>query len=578
MPRDFILEARHMAGGLNVSTGQRNLKLEENLETVNMVYQRDGVCKTEAGFAPPDAWAVVETGKRIDGLFTTPNFPDLFWKAVNGKIKYTNATTQQFWEADTGISLTAGADVFMTEYRGMLFYANGVENAGSVAIGTLQNSEALGSGTWELNDAHGYRFNNATDKVYCEGDEVDYTAVSTDDLTGVTNGLAHSAGAYVTQYRALTPPASGSIKASCMAVFRDTMWIAGMPDEPNVLRYSKTVSAVGTVTNVSDFSDGNNYLIGEGGAITGLLSTRDRIYVFTKDKTFYVGITISSSGTEVFSPDRLFTRNHGSPNPFCCVEMGDVVVFFTGKRLIRIGYEPESEQLLPDEQFDMDVVPILALADEDQSNARLTYNPDTKILRLTFTVNSIQKTLKYDNVQKKFLGLDDMDVSHWLTYKGGTWLGYTNEDTVAKIGSSLDDGDYEKKHVLLTGIYDNKSRITKRFIRGHVEGLIATGTEINFNVSVNGRNVGGNRVISDTHADLSAPSGSVGNTVIGSSVIGSGDASSTSLYRFRYPFLISSIGEDIQLKFSSFSSGAAWGVEKFRIQGITYDGLPYLQY
>ncbi len=582
MARKFLLSAKHMAGGFNSTKGEMHLSTEENIESRNMEYTPDGSVVTSLGYAQPSGWASVETGVGIDGLFVSQNYPDLIFKAVNGKIKQSKSESTPFYNVDTALSLTAGNRVLMREYRGNVYFANSVQNLGRIAVAQLQNAELAGSTTWELNDNEAYRFTNGADKVYAEGDEVDYTAVSVDDLTTVTNGLGHAAGTYVTQYNTLTAPPSGSLQAKAFAFFRDTLWYAAI-NEPNVVRYSKTVSSIATVGNVNDLSDGNNYMIGEGGKINALHSTRDRLYIFTSDKVHYITTELNSSGAQVFSVDRIFTPNYGCPNPFCVTDMEDVTVFFTGRRLIRIGYAPNVNQLLPDEKFDEEIFPTLAMADSDQSNASLFYNSATKKLFITFSVGGVLKTIVYQNRLDKFSYNWDHDTIAYVQYRNASLFGDRADDNVWKFGLDLDADGTAWPHILRTGRWVGDAeryggrRKTQRYVRGVVTGKLATGTIINFTINVNGKAFGGTRMITDARADASSYGTALGMITAGMDTVG-GTIASTNVRNFRYPFLVSAIGEDIQFQFSSLQLGAFWQIDNVQIEGFEYPQLPYTHF
>lgn len=680
MPRTKLLVGEHMAGGLNLASGARNLDPEENVWSRNMAYSPDGASVISYGYSQPSDWTTAESGEGIDGLYEMGQYT-LLWKAVNGKILYTSAVTADFIEADTGISLTKDNPVFFTEYRGGLYYCNGVEDAAKISIGQLavalvagsetkftvdlsvaatyrwtaggggtdeyylelaaggdpgipvepldilENSVAMTPGTvdslavgeWDWGDsdslgyntiyvrlsdgadpdgkaddyvqiqdnkidlgsAQGYHFNDATDKVYIGADEIDYYEGSGDELRYVRNNAGtHAVNAYVTQANTLTAAPSGSLKCTTMAMWRDTMWISGIADEPNVLRYSKTVASVGTVTNVENYTDGNNYLIGEGAEVTALLPTRDRLYVFTKDKVYYITIEISSAGTEVFSVDRVFSNNYGAPNPFCVKEVEDFVVFFTGSRLIKIGYDPENHQLLPSEKFDEEVYPVLnTMRKYTQTNARMHYFPHEKKLRLTGNIDNILKTITYDNRLDKYSYPDDHDVSYWASFNGYSYFGEPDDDVVHRIGKDIEGASLPIAHELWTGQYDLGSRDHKFFQRGVIEGFIGVGTTINFQTEVNGELVGGTRDIdAATHADFTADARSVGDIIAGSETEVGGGGDVTELYEFRYPFVIAERGEDIQLKFSSFAEGAIWAIDKWQVNVVLLDAVPDTAY
>ena len=533
----------------------------------------------------PSAWTTAESGKGIDGLFQSLFFTEVLYKCVNGKVKQTKAETADFYNADTGIAMTADERVLIKEYRGAVHLCNGTDNSIFLAMGRLKTAITGASTSLVLEEGNGQWFVNGADKVYVEGDEIDYTAVSTDTLTGATNITAsHAVGTIVTQQAAaITPPTSVSLKFSTMEFFRDTMWVAS-DLSPNVLGYSKTVAGIGTIANIHDFTDNNNYLIGEGSKITALKATRNRLYVFTEQKTYYITTEINSSGVEVFSVDRLFTGNYGCPNPFCVAEMENVVVFFTGKRLIRIGYEPDSLELLPDEKFDEEIFSILSNADNNQANSSLHYNPVSKKLFLTLSVDGILRTVVYNYKTKKYAYPWDHDPSSYVFYNNATFFGDPDDDNVFKFGLEFDGNSTPITHVLKTGRMDGDdpeakgSRVTKRFIRGSVEGLMRNSNTINFTVFVNGRQSGDVRTITSEHIIApSSPAGTLGTTVTGGETVG-GNIAMENLYEFRYPFIVNAIGEDIQFKWSSLEEGSFWQVDKWHIDGIQYDRSPWRAY
>lgn len=686
MSRRKKLTAKHCAGGLNLGTGQFSLKPEENIESRNMEYTIEGAAVTSLGYDDP-GWSWGEDNKGMDGLHRVYQYPDLIFGAVNGKIKYVNAATApqssaSVYEADTGLALTAGNPVFMRDYRGMLYFCNGVENLGRIAIGQLFSSltnpagtysqaysdsgttyswTASGSGTNEyyvrltagsanprigtptavtlnsiaaplgtlgalaageygygdndtlgystvyvrladgadpdskgagwvnvtqravfLNPAEGYRFSNATDKVYVEGDEVDYVGeidgTSADKLVGATNVAAtHAIDSYVTQYNTVTAPSSGSIKAKTLQVWRDTMWIAGMADEPGVLRYSKTIGTVSQISNLHDFSDGNNYIIGDGGEITALQATEDRLYVFMKDKVHYIGTEYNSSAVQTFARSKLFTGVYGCPNAFCVTTMEDVVIFFTGKRLIRIGYDPNGQTLIPDEKFDREILTWLQDADEDQTNARLVYNPYSKELRLKFIVNGVAKTIKYHKQLDKYSGPSDEDANCYIVHRNNTYFGEPGNDIVHKIGKSIDSAGDNTQHRLAFGRNNGGNDNWKLYIQGMVKGKKNIGSTLYLLTKIDDKNFGAARAITDTVLDQSASGTPLGEAVIGSDEIGlSGET--TTLFPFVYRFLLGKRGKDYSYSLSSDESGALWQLEGSEFEWEEFDNEPRTHY
>lgn len=577
MTKPKKLTARHCAGGTDVGTGVFNIKPEQNIEARNMEYGINGEAITSLGYDDVGMdWG--ENGSKIDGLHKVENYPNLVFSAVNGKIKYADFTaapqsSASVYNVDTALSLTAGNPVFMKSYRGMIYYCNGVEPLGRVAIGQVRTTFSAAATPIVMNYAEGYKFTNGADKVYCEGDEIDYTGVSTDNLTGVTNNLGHSAGAYVTQHNTV----SSGQKGTTIAIFRDTMFVGGITDEPGVLRYGKTVDTVGNINNLHDFSDGNNYIIGDGGAITALQSTETRLYVFLKDKVHFIQTVFDTSGNQVFDVSRLFTGVYGCPNPYCVVEMEDVVLFFTGKRLIRIGYDPNGQILIPDENFDREIFPLLQQADEDQTNARLVYNPATKELRLKYIVNGIAKVIKYHKQLDKFSAFADEDASCYLVHRKNTYFGDIGNDIVWKIGKSIDSEGDNTAHRYHTGRIDGGTKNLKLFKRGRVSGKKNVGSSVYVLTKIDGKNFGAARLIPESCMDLSAAATPLGEAVIGGDEIGlSGDANN--LFPYTYKFLLGRRGKDYSFAISSDESGAIWSIDGYDVEWEESDSEPRTNY
>jgi len=579
MPREKLLVGEHMAGGLNLAAGEKNVGEEQNIESRHMSYSPDGAVVASLGYSMPSAWTVAETGEGIDGLYEMGEYP-LVFKAVNGKILYTNATTVDWMEADTGISLTKDNPVFFTEFRGNIYYCNGVEDAGVIAVGRLDTAITVASTTIELADDNGFRFNNGVDKVYIEGDEIDYTAVSTDDLTTVTNITAsHDADTYVTQARTITAPASTSLKCKTMAMWQSTLWLGGLSDFPGAIPYSKSTTNIGNVDNVKDFTDDNNYLLRKG-AVTALLPTRDRLYVFSEKEVYYITIEITSNGLRVFSEIRLFTPNYGTPNAFTVEEMEDVVTFYTGDRFIRIGYDPDIDQLLPDEKFDEEVYPILDISRRyPQTAARLKYIPHEKKNRLTLNIDGKLKTITYDNRLDEYSYPDEQDVAFYVAFDGFTYFGNPDDDKVYRVGGDYEADGLAVPHSYTTGRYDLGDRNSKFFRDGVIEGFIGANTTINFEVLINDVVVGGIRTITgQTHGDLASNAKAIGDLLVGSGTEVGGGGDTTALYPFRYPFVIAGRGEDIKLRFSSFTEGSTWAIDKWQVSVVLFDDVPDTAY
>ena len=586
------ISVRDWSLGTDLSRGEKILKPGKNIESRNMLPGLEGNIKTARQYEDINIdWGEDDSG--VDGLFIMDAFPDVLWCAVNGKIKYADISLDSptVYEADTGLSLTAGNDVIWAEYRNCLYFANGTDNMARIAVGRLDTQLQTTDGTAELEDGQGFNFNNGTDKFYVEGDEVDYTAVSSagvgDDLTTCTNIDAnHAAGSYVTQYNTLTAPSSGSLKASSLAIWRNTLFYSAS-DEPGIVRYGKTVATFGQLTSgdLHDFSDGNNLASAEGGAVTALYGAGDgqgnRLYIFQAEKVFFMGLEINSSGVEVFSPVRIFTPNYGCPNQYCVISMENVVIFWTGKRCIQIRYEPNTAQLTPDESFDEDLAELFRLADDTQTVSRMHYDDVQKRLFLTFQKDNVRKTAVRDNKTGNWAYPWDIDAAHYVQRGRYVYFGDPDNDKVYKLGESLSADGRDVTYRLFSGRIVGEDRKSKLFVRGRIEGKFRPGTSITFGNWINAQLFGGYRQIDETTAevyDTLEDANAVGYEVAGGGIAGGGDDPGDPKKGFVYTFTIGGRGEDIALSFSTMDNGSEWEINYAEIEYVEYDMRPSTHY
>jgi len=571
--------------GTDLSRGDKSLTPGKNIEARNMIYNLEGGCLTARQFEDIGVnWG--EDGKGIDGAYIMDAFPNLLFVAVNGKIKYADISVNPqsssvVYTADIGLTLTAGNAVIWVEYRNCLYFANGFDNMGRIAVAQLSTQLLVSDGTAILGDGQGFNFKNGADKFYVEGDEVDYTAVSGDTLTTCSSiATTHPVGAYVTAYIALIAPSSGSLAASSLAIWRNTLFYSAA-DEPGIVRYGKTVATFGNITsgNLHNFSDGNNLASAEGGAVTALWGAGDgqgdRLYIFQAKKVFFMGIEVNSSGAEIFSAVKIFTPNYGSPNQFCVISMENVVVFWTGKRCIQIRYEPNTAQLVPDETFDEDISLEFRRADDTQTASRLHYNETDKRVYITFMKNNIRKTAVRDNQRKKWAYPWDIGPSVYVSRGKFSYIGDPDDDKIYKMGEALSFDGRDMTYRLFSGKIAGTDRKHKLFVKGRIEGKIREGTSITFGVYANGSLHGGYRQINETTADTTITiedSSAVGYAGTEATVGGGGMAAVTLGKKdFIYSFTVGRRGEDIAFSFSTLDNGSEWEINYVEVEYVEYD-------
>ncbi len=579
--RTRTINVPHFGNGIDFSADANRISSKGNVQSMNMLTDLNGAISTglHASTGGID-WG--EGDALPQGGIISSLYPHIWIVVINGKIKYANLITKVVYNFDTTVILDTSARVKMIEWRGQIYFCNGVNNNGRLTIGKLALPITTGSTQLDVGFEEGYRFNNPAapinsgrTTVFIENDEITYTAVSGsgagDDLTGVTGiSTSHAADVFVTQYNLITPSAFAAID---LAVFKDTMF-AISATENGIVRIGKTISTVGDIVagNLHDFSDNERIIVGQGGLLSALHATETRLYISGLNTIDYITTQISpTTGALEFTSVFSFTKNYGILNPFCSTQFEDMDVVLTGSRLIRFGYAPQNDQILPDQTFDKPVLALLQKGVQDGSVEHVFYDGNSKLLFIFINMNGILTGIIRSEQTNAYSYPITLDMRVVATYNNSIYFIDSIGRTFVIDGTFNAEGGSEN-HQFISARIDDKNRDDKLFLRGIISGKMERLTEMIFSIFIDGNKVGGDRIMKySTVKKLNENpdnSSGVGSGSVGGMVIGGELSTLPSLVEYEYSFLIGKRGKDIQIEISSNQSGDYWNISNLQVEYV----------
>lgn len=582
--RTRTLSVPHFGNGIDLSADASRISTKGNTLSMNMLTDSNGAISTglHATQITDIDWG--EGTNKPQGSIQSYLYPNIWIVVINGKIKYVDLDTKIVKEFDTTVTLNTSARVKMIQWRGQIYFCNGVNVMGRLSIGKLASAINGSSTQLDVETEEGYRFNDPSavvnsgrTTVFVNEDEITYSAVSGggsgDSLTGAS-GIAttHAAGSYVTQYNPVTPY---SFIAQDIAVFKDTMF-AIPATENGTVRIGKTISVIGDIItgNLHDFSDNERIIVGEGGPLNALHATETRLYIASDNHIDYITTQISPvSGALEFTTVFNFTRNYGILNPFCVTQHEDMIVVLTGGRLIRIGYAPQNDQILPDQNFDKPILPLLQQSLQTGELESVFYDSGSKILFTTINLDGSSSTILRSEQTTAYTWPCTLDIVLHASYNNNLYFINSIGETYVIDGTLIAEGGSEN-HQFISAKLDDRNREDKLFLKGTFEGKIEELTTILMEIYVDGILVGGTRtlsvangklrVIKESTADYSA----IGSGIVGSVVIGGSLQTDNNILTYEHSFLVGKRGKDIQIKLSSNKSGDYWSIANFQVEYV----------
>lgn len=578
MPRKrFTISAPNLAGGYYAQ--KRNRKPEQMTQpSVNVRLTQEGAAYTRPGYVATDI-DLAETNKPARPFYMQ-RFGLTFF-AVGTKVYYVQdgSTTK----VDTGITLTDGTVTRFEEYAGQVLLTNVTDGARMIAVTKLNGAVTLGAATITVDkdgaarmDRFDTELSSGTKNLRINGTNEQYASIAVS--TGVVTLSGTASAGYANDTIAIVVyDVSGRFpKTQKIVAWKESMNCIGIAETeagsssdvpPSNMTFSQfaTAAAIENIVKLTGGTSGSE-LVGKAGILTNAVATRDYLYLFKEDETYFisVGDVNVSSGAR---PPQLFSANYGCLNADCAVEMGGFMVWLTKNRRViksNVRIEGGSSVLYPDESFDRPVREILDTLDTSQPTAHVFYSKTKKLLFIEGEFAGERLTLVYDNNLQVWLPPDrNKLLTLYYETPNGLYATAQNDDTVYEMETTTSDDGADIESIIATGVFEFESgRVTCDWKDVEVSGSITQQTEISVVPVVNGSD-GTEKLITEEDANFSTGT-AIGDVVVGGEVIGGDAAEELGQFDVKkaiYP----AIGQDIQIVFSTFGDGHFQQIESWKI-------------
>ena len=563
--------------GVNLSSGVENLKPEELSVAENVRFNEKGGCYTRFGY---ELTAGDGTGSKTDSMAVLQVYGVMLRKVGTAIQQTVDGIT---WYS-TGLTRTAGAVDYCLPRGKDMYITNVTDGFTRIAVSTLTTALTTGSTSVVARAGDGGQFTNGAAVIYIEGDEINYTAVSTDTLTTVTNiGASHAAGSIITQ----TSNPAGAPAGSCMCEFTSgnasQCIVSGVSANPSWLYYSD----IATTTNPEYFYAFTPGIGSSAGStpvpykVTALYSGVDVIVIGTDQGLYY---STGFDGTTSAMLVKELSRTHSIPNPFCITSMGDMLVCFTGRNFVpitndvngvRFAFDPVNKKRNLDDKIASDLLSL----DADQSGAFVHYDPVTRELSGCAYKDSISKEYIYNRDTGTWSVDTGKDFNCKANFLNRVYCGAQSNADIYLQDEGYTDNDIPIVSRMVTGIYtQDDKRMTSDYLKFMFGGLLnATGT-VTMRIYVNGAEAAEQVITADdlqTASLMDVTTGvPIGGGTIGAETIGtSGNAADA--YNFTYPLEMFFSGERFQVEWEVNDEGSLFELRDSRLDAETETELEY---
>jgi hypothetical protein len=398
------IQAQHMAGKY-ITHAEKNLKPQDVFRGQNWRQNKDGGRYPRPGFEDSliDYSSYGFTVGR--GMLSAKTPPRLWLAGDDGsEVKLTYVETDQNAAQygvvlDVGVSLEPGYRVFMKEWQGNIFYANGFDTVSEVIVGQVAAGGVLAAATeLDLKGGRGVFF-PVSGSGEIGGDTFTWSGKTSDQLTGVS-GLAsnHSADELVTSIDALSPDYED--KAAFLEEWYSSLNLFGDPDQPFIWEFSKFANA-GAPDDFKEFGgDLEPEIVGQGGKITAALATKNFFYVWKEDSLYATGRDEVDVETGARPPQPIEGAS-GTVGPFSVTQAGkggDAYYQTTTTHFVRLGIQVENGSATTriDDEFDSDLDGIRGQIDQPTIDNWSHYNPYENLLKFSAFESGVRVVFVWD--------------------------------------------------------------------------------------------------------------------------------------------------------------------------------------
>lgn len=520
--------------------------------------------------------------------FHVPRYNVTFY-AINGKVLFVNHNNSDA-VVDTGLSLTEtdGRKTRFAEYAGDIFLTNKTDGLRQIHMGRVNDAAAtLGDGFITVDQDLAGRllaFGDSTSSLRIADTSPfaeTMASVATSGVVTLDNTLNAAVPDNTIVYT-VEDISSGKPFASGITFWKERMILWGVASDTGVdsatnLVYMSSFALIsggdGTaLENIIDFNTANTAakeMLGKGGTVTNVLATRDYLYMFTEDATYYSGVADVNLTTGGTLP-QLLTNQYGCVNEDCAADLGNGTCAFltNNNRIIGIRTStPEGAPVVfPDESFDSPISNTVALLDSDQSNSFFFYAPNERRLFVHCDIDSERIVLKYNNEIQRW----EPPTTGWshggmFVKDGVTYATELTDDSVWQLNEGFQDNGIDYEVVMATSLIESEDgRTTLALSNVGISGRIGALTTITAENVVGG----GTPQQKSFTAGASVSSGALGSVALGSTTLGSGIGEDMEEYDKLFG-IFPKFGQSYQLRVRSLAnvSGGAFTLSSYTVNG-----------
>ncbi len=525
--------------------------------------------------------------------FHVPRYNVTFF-AINGKVLFVNHNNSDA-VVDTGLSLsdTNGRHTRFGEYAGDIYLTNTTDGLRQIHMGLVNDASALSGDSTIVVDqdlaARLLAFSDDTSTIHIANTSPFTETVSSTNANGTITltGTLNANVADNTVIYTVEDISSGRPFASGITFWKERMVLWGIiydtaVDSGTNMVYLSSFANLTALENIIDFDDTHtaaHEMIGKNGVITNVLSTRDYLYAFTQNETYYCS-TADINQTTGGTPMQLLSNLYGCVNEDCSADLGNGLACFmtNNKRIIgiRISTQTGAPIVFPDEKFDSPISKTVALLDTDQSDSFFFYAPNDHRLYIHCNIDSERIVQKFNTEIQVW----EPPTTGWsfggMYVRGGvTYAAELTDDNVHQLNEGFQDNgiDYEvvmatslvEDHSIIHGVRYRHSRSTIRLGSVAISGRIGALTTITVENVVSG----GTPQQKSFTASGSVSAGALGSVSIGSNTLGSGVGADMEEYDKQFG-IYPTYGSTYQLRVRSLAnvSGGAFTLSSYTVFAV----------
>ncbi len=515
--------------------------------------------------------------------FPVPRYNVTFF-AVNGKVLFVNHNNSDA-VVDTGLSLseTDGRKTRFKEYAGDVFLTNRKDGLRQIHMGRVNDAAATNGDAFITIDQDLYgrlaAFGDTTSDLHIATSSPFTEAVASIASTGIVT-LSNTLNTAVpddTIVFTVEDISSGRPFASGIEFWKERMILWGViydtaVDSPTNIVYMSSFANLTAIENIIDFDVSHTAakeMIGKGGTVTNVLSTRDYLYLFTQNETYYSGVSDVNLSTGATLP-QLLSNQYGCINEDCAADLGNgLAVFMTNNKRdigIRISTQTGAPVVFPDEQFDSPMSNTNALLDSDQSDSFYFYAPNEHRCYMHCNVDGTRIVKKYNTeIQRWEPPTSGWTMGGMFVRAGVTYATELSDDTIYQCNEGFQDNGQDYEVVMATSLVeDEDGRRTLVLNSVGISGRIGSLTTVTIENVVGG----GSPQQKSFTASASVSSGALGSVAIGSTTLGSGMGEDMEEYDKLFG-IYPTYGQSYQLRVRSLAniSGGAFSLSSYTVNG-----------